>query len=566
MKAKKTLALLVACVLIASLAVVGCASESAGGVPEEYYELTLLWGNDPAKYEEYRDVNSYRQYLKDHFNFGYNLVMVPGDMKEKLTLMLAGGDYPDIVSFQYTDIFKAYVEAGALLEFGPLMEQYAPNTRERCANFIPYWKAMSGMDDGKIWGYTGFYPYYAAGVSSQWNEWIIRSDILEQQGYPVIKDENDLYEVLAKGLTDNPKTGDFDTVGFAQPLASWGTNGLQCITYSYNLGRLSHDTFRYGMVYDYGQSKFIDVTSDYSYKDGLAFINKLWNSGLYDRDAVTDDYNAYSEKMSQGRVLSGFFYIWDMYNWNVALAAAGKDYRYVPIPFMLASQKAHGERKVYPEPAPNVWCSFGITKNAKYPERIMEVINWQHSEEGMIFSGWGEEGVNYTVENGLRVPTESFLKNIQDPDNPDFGFTFGGIPDFGGFNGIDANGQSYYIYNDADLAMKDQDPKILEIFQKYGFNNYFELYNNNPNFGYAIEGTIDLKTTMALTDDQAKAWEKIDAATHDYTMKLITAPSEEAFNAIFAEMQARRNELGQQELIAQWNKEYPEKKAALGIE
>ena len=542
------------------------ASRQPGLGDDEYYELMFLRDYDVAEREQNADKSVFRNYVKEKFNIGWREIHFAGDMQERLMLDLAGGNYPDIINPRYTNVLKAYAEAGALLNLGELLEKYGPNVLKRHAERLPVWKAMSGTNDGNIWVMTMWQPDLVGARSLPELQWLIRSDILEQQGYPQILDENDLYEVLRRGLADNPTTNGRPTVAFSQPLNSWGTNGLQCITYTYNMGRSSHMTFNRGTVFDFDANEFIDVTLDHSYRNGLEFFNRLWRNGLYDRDAVTDGWDEFEAKMREGRALAAFFYVWPWnYDFNPNLQLNNAPYRYVPFAMQLSSQRERKETMIYPQSAGEVWSSIAITKNAKNPERIAKLLNWQASDEGMILAGWGREGVEYTIVNGRRVPTEEYFYRTE--NDPNYGYELYAPSEFGFYLGVDNNGQSFRITNDAYVTNRTLDPIVKNVWAQYGWTSSYDMYFQNKNFVMDTNHQIDLKAAVpTLTPELHRNWEIIDADTHDFTMRLITAASPEAFNQIFKDMLARRAELGQGEIVRLWNAEYKEMRRFYGLD
>jgi len=531
----------------------------------EYYEITIIRDYDTSEAMSFYDQSIVANYLKDNFNMGWNEVHFAGDVTEFLMLQLAGGDYPDMINPRSTPVLSAFAQAGALLNMGELFAEHAPNVLSRHADKIPVWKAMTGMNDDQIWAMTFWEPNQNGTGGGPMLEFVIRSDILEQQGYPEIKSEDDIYNIINQGLADNPTTNGQPTIAFSHPLNAWGTSGLQCITYSYNMGRLSHLTFNRGMIWDPDINSFIDVTTDHGYHDGLAFYNRLWRDGLYDRDAVTDDWDEFEQKMREGRILSAYFFVWPWdYDFNPTLTAAGSDLRYVPVTAQLNSQIERNEKKIYPQNSGEVWSSIAITKNAKYPERLAELFNWQASEEGMLLSGWGREGVEYTVEGGRRVATPEFFDKWD--NDPNYRHTLFVPAEFGFFLGIDANGQSYRISHDTDVLNRSLDPIVRNAWGQYGWNNAFDMYNKNF-FTMDESQLVGLKTAVpSFSDDQHRNWERMDTATHDATMALITASSESAFDQIYTDMQARRMELGLGDFLELWNAEYKALRAFYGFD
>ncbi len=522
----------------------------------EYYEIVFLQENASPGWEQYNEQNYFRKTLKEKFNFGYEIIGYIGNSYEKLALMLASGDYPELVGTKTEKYLRIYIQEGALIELEPLMDKYGPNFKERHKEQIPFWKVMSGIDDGRIWFYTTYEPSMSYGRTVAINEWKLRSDILEQQNYPEIRNEDDIFEVLKRGMKDNPYTNGEPTAGFSIPLQS--TSGITCATYIFNMGRLSHMTLQYGSVWDPNQEIFIDVAKDYSYKDGLLFYNKLWREGLFDRDAVTYPLDRFINKMKQGYALATYFHGWDWQTWNQYLKLGGKDYRYIPFPLQLESQMEKGEEKIYPINNGEIWSSMSITKNARYPERIMEVLDWCATDEGLIACGWGEEGKQYSINhNGLRVPTIEHVEKMQ--TDQDYIYSWMGTQIFGFFCGLDQNGQNYNMQHDDEFLKLSSDPKVTRTYEHYGWNSIYESHNENENFKAVYDYPLGFK--MFIPDysfQEKKAFERIDILTNDYTMKLITSESIEKFNILYEEMLNKRDALGLPFLIEKRNNEYKE--------
>ncbi|MCL2016590.1 MAG: hypothetical protein FWG68_10130 [Defluviitaleaceae bacterium] len=538
----------------------------AAGDQEELYELLFLRDHDVSASEAAADRNIFRNYVRDNFNIVWENMQFVGDMQERLMVDLAGGTFPDIINPRNTQVLQAYAAAGALLNLGELLESYAPNVLSRHANRLPFWQAMSGMNDGNIWAMTMWEPNEMGARAMPELQWLIRSDILEQQGFPQILDENDLFEVLQRGLAENPTTNGQPTVAFSHPLNAWGTDGLRTLTYTYNMGRLSHTTANRGMVFDFYANQFIDVTTDHAYRNGLEFFNRLWREGLFDRDSVTDSWESFESKMRQGIPLAAYFLVWPWdYDFNLALAAADMPFRYVPFTFQLSSQRERNETMIYPQGSGEVWSSIAITTNARFPERLVRLMDWQATDEGMILAGWGREGVEFTIQDGRRVPTDEFFHRWE--TDPEYQFELFAPAEFGFFLGVDDNGQSFRISHDTYVVNRALDPIVRSVWNAYGWENSFDMYFNNANFNFSVDHFVGLKTAFpTLTDTLHRNWEMIDVETHGFTMQLVTADSPEAFDQIFENMLARRADLGQAEIVELWNAEYQEMRVFFGFD
>ena len=555
----KFFAVLFTC-MAAVILLAACSSDNDNnGQDRGFIELVLLRDHDTSERDGFMEDQHVRQYILERFNIGFRETHFSGDMQEWLMLRLAGGDFPDLINPRQANILQAYAEAGALINMGELFAEHAPTVLERHAERLPVWRAMSGMNDDQIWAMTFWEPNLTGTNSGPHLQWLIRSDILEQQGFPTIRDENDIFRIIQQGLADNPYTNGRPTVGFSHPMQAWGTDGLRTLTYTYDMGRLNHTTANHGMVFDFEANEFIDVTTDHAYRNGLEFFNRMWREGLFDRDSITDGWEDFEAKMREGRALAAYFLVWPWdYDFNPALAAAGADFRYVPITAQLSSQIERGERMIYPQRAGEVWSSVAITTNAQDPVRLAELFEWQASDEGMIMMGWGREGYEFDVVNGRRVANEYFFERSENDPNYPHNILFG-PSEFGFFLGVDGNGQSFRITHDPDVVARTVDPIVRNVWAQMGWANSFEMYNNN--FFDFDETTyhIGLKRSMpSFSSAQLRDWERMSTATHDFTMRLVTASSDAEFDSIFEELLTRRRELGINEFLEQWNTEYRE--------
>ena len=96
---------------------------------------------------QHSDENPIGQFIKDKFNSVFDYTPIIGDWMEKVNLVLATGDYPDLVGMNDVATIRKFIESGASLN----IEEYfdiAPNFEEVFANQIPLWRGYS--DTGKV--------------------------------------------------------------------------------------------------------------------------------------------------------------------------------------------------------------------------------------------------------------------------------------------------------------------------------------------------------------------------------------------------------------------------------
>ena len=131
---------------------------------------------------------------------------VGGDPAEKLMLMLAAGDYPDIIFPELSA--GAYYDAGALLEVGPLMEEHAPNLMELYKEYMP--RLSWSAEDQRIFK-IGARTVYNEVIYPNSRTWIQHA-VLQEFGYPEIKTLEQLEQLLKDYVAKYPEINGLPTI------------------------------------------------------------------------------------------------------------------------------------------------------------------------------------------------------------------------------------------------------------------------------------------------------------------------------------------------------------------
>ena len=131
MKTKKIIAIASAVILaVSSLA--GCGGNNKkveeGNITLTAYDknVTTSFGNDDVSSEIIK---------KTGVTLDYN--QASGDAKEKLNLMLASNDYPDLILIDRSSgMIDKFISAKALIPLEDLIEEYAPNIKEQYGEYL----------------------------------------------------------------------------------------------------------------------------------------------------------------------------------------------------------------------------------------------------------------------------------------------------------------------------------------------------------------------------------------------------------------------------------------------
>jgi ABC-type glycerol-3-phosphate transport system substrate-binding protein len=160
---------------------------------------------------------------------GVTMNVVSGDA-QKFKLLLAGGDLPDIVQFNFTSLqmdANTLISSGQLVELDSLINQYGTNIRTNYPKRLEYSRMFLSNDTGK----TYFLPVQAYKVDTSHPNvnpmggtqmYMLRWDVYAKVGYPEIKSNDDFLSVLKKMQDAYPKTPDGKKVYGISGWTDWG--------------------------------------------------------------------------------------------------------------------------------------------------------------------------------------------------------------------------------------------------------------------------------------------------------------------------------------------------------
>ncbi len=529
------------------------AEGSASEAPKEEYVIKVL--TQAAMKVKRSDETKVGQVVKDKFNIVFEYVQTPGNYADKLNLMLAGGDYPEIITIQDNATFDKYVRAGALLPLDDFVAN-APEFAKRYSEQIPLWRLSAY--DGKLYKWEGMVPVDFRNYVEV-NDIGVRTDVLKQQGYPDLLSTDDYIQFLKQGLQDNPTTNGQKTLGMIVPFAEpWGMQGISSIMYEKG-GRYTAAAGNMGVIWNQVDQKFEDMMMNEYVKEGLVFFNKLYREGILDKDSFTDKYDQFAEKLNSGRALSSWYVVWGLNVTNQGLIEAGlPDIQYINMPVRSMTQVERNEKRQIRVEDTRPFAIYSITKNAKHPERIQELLAWAATEEGRILLQSGFEGEQYTIVDGKRVPTEAYKKMLADPDS-DEKIGLGGFEFLGN---VLTSGEDGVPYNmSLDPSIQDElglTQQARDAYSALGWSNSKDYYLQTGESAHTgVAGTIAIDTTSELG---ALHQRMVDFRVKNSTSLIIKPKSDEEFEALYQSVISDYQKLNPEQIVNEYNRLYQEKK------
>lgn len=379
------------------------ADESKKGETKTFTTFIAVEGKEVS--QDNRMMNKIAQKIGAKAEVKYLTGQTPD---ERIKTMIAQGEYPDFIDG--SDAMSLLVEAKALIPLDEYIDDY-PNIKHYLSE--DEWDQFR-QDDGHIYYIPQFNNIQGEDMAVQHSDeafWI-QKRVLKWAGYPKLKTLDDYFGLIEAYLKQNPENGDGQkNIGFEilcddwryiclenppQFLAGYPNDG--CAIVNPQNGKAS--------VYD-----TIPEAKQYYKK-----LCEVYNNGTIDPETFTLSYSQYIEKLSSGCVLGMVDQYWQFMGAQLFLYNNGMDDRtYVPLGIVADQSVTEAYRS--PVGRLNALNGLGITVSCKDIKGALEFINDLLDPDIMTMRFWGEEGIDYQVdENGIFYRNEVQRTKASDND------------------------------------------------------------------------------------------------------------------------------------------------------
>ncbi|MCD7715511.1 MAG: extracellular solute-binding protein [Lachnospiraceae bacterium] len=294
------------------------------------------------------DDNAWYDAYKDKFNINVENLWVSNDYGTKLNLAIADGDLPDVFHVDATQL-QQLVEADMIMDLTQLLDYYGSDTLKGYYEYDPD-TYQTGVFDGKLYGL----PQESYGIIDQFQYVWIRKDWKDELGLADPQSMEDVINI-AKAFKEN-----YGAYGFGE--------------------NQSIDGFKkFALAYGANPDIWIDTDDGIQYgnvqpemKEALAAYAELYKEGLINPNMTTDDWEAVSQELINGKCGIIFWAQWLGYN---------------PVPYVVDNLGKEAIFEPYEIPTISgdpvkASVSFGnrgyivINKNCEHPEAAMKLINF----------------------------------------------------------------------------------------------------------------------------------------------------------------------------------------------
>lgn len=332
--------------------------------------------------------NAAMKFIEDKLNVKLDLTVMMIDLyREKLRVMIAGGDIPDAFSWEKMDAFVVeLIESGTVVPFDPYFPSY-PNLNAQKDLYKSTYK-------GQTWAVATVRNPIASGDIA-----LIRQDWLDKLGLKAPRTIDELYTVAKAFVEKDPDgNGKNDTYGIqlSNTQMGWSLAGGGGIEQAFGLSQ--------NWVKENGT--WVPKFATARYKEYLAWMAKAFKEGLIDPDfAATDTSAAESKFTREGRGGIFFHYSTRIYDLEANFAKTNPEAKLVGFEAVIGP---HGDRGI--NSRVNQGGIFLSRKAADNPVKLKKILEWLDygaSPEGGVFWTYGVEGVHYRKDStGAIVPDQ----------------------------------------------------------------------------------------------------------------------------------------------------------------
>ncbi|MBW7455360.1 ABC transporter substrate-binding protein [Paenibacillus sepulcri] len=435
-----------------------------------------------------------------------------GDPAQKVALMAASGQYPDIISAK-GDIGKL-VDAGGVIDLTDLINKYAPNIKRVLGPYLS--RAKYTTEDQSIYAI----PTWAAVDEQRFvagGGFELQHRVVKEAGYPQIRTVQDYEKAIKDYLAKHPTDENGNkNIGVSLNADDWHiqisvTNPAVATTGGSDDGEYWVDQDTFEAKYHFRRPEE---------KEYFRWLNHMNAEGLLDPESFVQKYDQYKAKVASGRVLGLIDQDWDYNDGQQALKSAGKlDQTYGHYPVTLSED--FKETSFWPTGFMGGY-GISISSTAKDPVRIIKFLDFLASDEGQILNNWGIEGKHYVMEDGKRVVPQEVQDRINN-DNTAFtketgiGFYWNMMVHYG--DGAKDSTGNYYTKNNPEMIPTGYSDVEKETLKAYDATIWKDLFPKEDEFkvkayGAAWNIQIPGEDEVAVLGNKMKdiTWKRVPEA------------------------------------------------------
>ena len=369
-----TLAMLALAGTLAFAAGEGEAAASDGEIPT----LTMFGIQQPFVLTLDSPDNEYTEFMEEKFGIKIEWIAVPSqERREKQNLLLASGGYPKVFwSGRFTNAEQMrYGGQGVLQPLNDLVDA-SPNILE-AFELKPFFRPAVTTPDGNIYTLPAFGECYHCSVAQKlW----INQTWLDTLGLAMPSTTDEFEAVLLAFKTDDPNgNGLADEIPLSGAVGTWHAD-----VYNFFMGAFIYNDGQRRLFFnDAGMVDFAPNKPEW--RDGLRYMRRLYEQGLVDPQAFTQNIDAARAVMNADTTVMGAYTAGHN---RMFPRKDGLWQQYPAVPPLRGPEGVQWSGYFPPGVGDGV---FAITDKASGIEarKAISMVNWAYTTEGTLYEVWG---------------------------------------------------------------------------------------------------------------------------------------------------------------------------------
>ena len=460
------------------------------------------------------------QYLQEKTNVELEIEFLVGsDVRQKASLLIAAGEYPDLLTT--SDASGDLKAAGA---FVPLNDYIANSTNIKNCYTESQIKLMT-QEDGNIYWFGNHASENAVYPTAGY---YLNMDLLAQAGYPQVTTFEQWQQLIIDYVEANPTYKGQSTIGITEPTEAWRASAVQ---YGGSRFLAGYPNDGLTVIDQETLEAKVVMTQDFQ-KEFCRMLNKMWNLGIADPEMFMQTDEQLQSKIGSGRV-AGMYDQRSMISVGLDALEANDPSRMLvafPVTFEgVETERYRGARTFQPG------FGIGISVTCEDPDRAFQFLDDLASEECQTVLRWGVEGTDWSYgEDGSLTKTadqwaqynDVYYKQEQGIEQMGWFYFWPGLEAFpeSGTIASPSNTPEY-----AQQAYEDYELEFLSHYDAQTFCDWFD-----PSYDAEYEPGWSIRQRIDTSDPRKIAGETALTITLEYVPKLAQCAPED-FDAVWDE-------------------------------
>lgn len=462
------------------------------------------------------------------FGIEIEFVVAADDSGSQLATLISADSVPDIITVKglwntpSTTLLRQMAEAEMLVSYNDLIDQYVDEEMKHYfrSDVLAWYK----LADGKTYAYPN-YAYSTddlpQGTGLIPNRCIVvRKDMLDALGNPSMESPANFLDVCERAMTEIKTYNELPVIGMQ--LYEAGNEAVNILNQYFAVPWETKD----GHVYD----QFATGMN----KETYAFLNEAYRRGLITDANYSATRDNVRENIAAGRVFALIAAPQDFAPEFVTLYEADPNAYYVPVTL----RNSKGDDPTLTDISGWGYLQTAISASCKAPEQLIKFLTWWVSDEGALQMNYGWQGEHWEfAEDGSVKQTETYREAAQNDPTLRKKLGIGCFDLFANWAFLMQYQRKLNLEDPRDLkTYHTSDTHIKKPMAIYSYRAAQYKYNPEDERALPVnEEKTKLKSYMTIAEAE-----------------LLTAPTAEAFEAKYTEIQQTRPTIYDQALCLQY--------------